>query len=119
LQGLPATQFAILGLLGSLPPPNTREVAQHLDLAVSTLVRATDGLERKGRLIRRRHSEDGRRVVLSLTENCRQAREHLAPARRARLSLEMFDGEVRALMIGFSGPVRATAVVHEIEWLAM
>ncbi len=56
--------------------------------------------------------------MLSLTENGRQAREHLARTRQARLVRlfsEMSDDEVRALMTGFMGLARATAMVHAIE----
>lgn len=113
--GLTATQFAILDAVDSSPDLNTRHLAEELDLAPPTVVRAVDALERKGLIQRRRHDRDGRQVVFSLTPAGCRARAELVKARRERLVhllLAMTPEEIDALVLGYAGLARATRVGH-------
>jgi DNA-binding MarR family transcriptional regulator len=116
--GLTATQFAILDAIDSRPGLNTRLLAEELDLAPPTVVRAVDALERKGLMQRHRHDRDGRQVVFSLTSAGSSARAHLVSARRERLVhllMKMTRAEIDALVLGYEGLARATHVEHELE----
>jgi DNA-binding MarR family transcriptional regulator len=112
--GLTATQFAILDAIDSRPDLNTRQLAEQLELAPPTVVRAVDALARKGLIRRHRHDSDGRQIVFSLTPEGNRARESLADARRERLVhllLEMSREEIDALVQGQVGLARATQAV--------
>jgi DNA-binding MarR family transcriptional regulator len=112
--GLTATQYAILDAIDARPDLNTRQVAEGLDLAPPTVVRAVDALERKGLIRRQRRDSDGRQIVFSLTPEGNRAREDLAEARRGRLVhllMEMTEEEIDGLLIGYAGLTRATRVV--------
>jgi DNA-binding MarR family transcriptional regulator len=112
--GLTATQYAILDVIDSSPDLNTRQLAEGLDLAPPTVVRAVDALERKGLIRRRRRDSDGRQIVFSLTPEGNRARENLAHARRERLVhllMEMTREEIDGLLLGYAGLTRATQAV--------
>lgn len=112
--GLSATQYAILDVIDTRPDLNTRQLADQLELAPPTVVRAVDALERKGLIRRHRHDSDGRQIVFSLTPQGNHARESLADARRERLVqllMEMSRDEIDALLLGYVGLTRATRVV--------
>jgi DNA-binding MarR family transcriptional regulator len=116
--GLTATQFAILDVVDSTPGLNTRHLAEELDLAPPTVVRAVDALERKGLMQRHRHDRDGRQVVFALTPEGSRARAHLVQARRERLVhllMAMTQEEIGALVLGYVGLARATRANHGPE----
>jgi DNA-binding MarR family transcriptional regulator len=112
--GLTATQYAILDAIEARPDLNTRQVAEELDLAPPTVVRAVDALERKGLIRRQRRDSDGRQIIFSLTPEGNRAREDLAEARRERLVhllMEMTEQEIEGLLVGYAGLTRATRVI--------
>lgn len=116
--GLTATQYAILDAINSRPDLNTRQLADQLELAPPTVVRAVDALQRKSMIRRHRHDRDGRQIVFSLTRTGDLARKNVADARRERLGLllkAMTPEEMDALLLGYQGLARATQTVRESQ----
>jgi DNA-binding MarR family transcriptional regulator len=110
---LTGTQFAILSIARDMPSINLSQLADQLDLSVPTVVRAVDALERKNLVIRQRISMRQRDVTIALTGEGQEIREFVERARCERL-LEllgrMSDAEVKGLLLGYQGMVRALSI---------
>ena len=100
---LSVTQWYALDSLVSGGPFTLNELAGELYLEKSTMSRVVDGLERKGYVVRNRHPDDGRAVLLEANskglEIHRKIEEEIL-AGEERL-LGGFDPEVRRAMVEF------------------
>lgn len=89
---LTVQEFRSLEFLASARPRKTRELAEHLGIAVNTVTDVVDALERKGLARRQRDDADRRVVRVELTESGRAAAEAVA-----RGHLNIYRTYLRAL----------------------
>jgi DNA-binding MarR family transcriptional regulator len=90
LQGLTATQFAILSIAAEEPDINISGIAARLDVSPPTVTRAVGALERKRLVERVRRSTHARDITLALREEGRAVRDELA-ARQQRQLLKLLE----------------------------
>ena len=67
-RSLPSLQLSILVTLDRLGPQGLSELAHREQVATSTMSRALSTLDRKGLVARTSSSEDGRSLLISITE---------------------------------------------------
>lgn len=96
--------YALEGLVRN-GPLTMNQLASHLYLDKSTVSRVVNTMERKALIARRRHSDDGRAVILEATDEGRRLCELIRrdlEEREKRLIAD-FEPETRAAMIELIG----------------
>lgn len=73
------TAFVVLWVVWIWEEQETRHVAAEAGITKGTLTGVAKTLEARGLLMRRKHAEDGRLVLLSLTKQGKQLMEELFP----------------------------------------
>ena len=99
-QGLSWGGFTILFVLWVWGQRETGDLARDCGLAKGTLSGMLNTLERSGLVARRRHSEDGRKVVVALEEPGAELIERLFPkfnAKEAEMTAALAPDETREL----------------------
>ena len=69
---LSVTEWRVIAVIGRYPGLSASEVVERTAMDKVTVSRAVAGLERDGRLLRRRDPEDGRRSALRLSASGRR-----------------------------------------------
>ncbi|MGD2114370.1 MAG: MarR family transcriptional regulator [Acidobacteriota bacterium] len=116
--GISVSQCYALEALASSGPLRLNELAGRLYLEKSTASRVVDGLVAKGHVERARHPEDGRAVLLAVTDGGRALYERIEGdlVAEVRALLADFEPEVRGAMTRLLGRlVEAAASRVEVD----
>lgn len=110
--GITLTQYRVLGLVdrdrGGVEP---RQIARSLGLGSGHLTAVLDGLEQAGLIVRNPHPADGRRRLVSITDQGVRRQEwleKLIAAAEDRILGEAFDADERATLVALLERLRAT-----------